>query len=125
MSKAVQHNVRIDLRYTKLQTDTTNEAKELRESIEQQPGVELSRVYGSEVLRKHEVPTSTRSNTHPHPVFCIQVRDYKCECECILRHSLKVTKFGHEASSPTKANYEKTTLPVPTNRLIRKRREQA
>eukprot|EP00434_Breviolum_minutum_P042976 symbB.v1.2.038276.t1/scaffold5896.1/size48089/1 len=55
LSKAVQFNVLIDLRSTLLQTDTTNEAKELRGSFEQrQPGVELSRVYGSEVLTKRE-----------------------------------------------------------------------
>lgn len=39
LSKAVQHNVLIDLRDTKLHTDTTKEAKELRGSFEQQqPG---------------------------------------------------------------------------------------
>ena len=84
LSKAVQRKVIIDLQSAQLHTDTAREAKELHGSFAPglwaaEPEVELTKVYGSEVLAQHQVPNCAQpfsvslkwSNTQPGAVFFV------------------------------------------------------
>ena len=93
---------------------------------------QLPRVYGSEVPTKHEVPNSTQpflvplkwSNTHPDPVFfwskrMTMVKNAAHRWEVWMYFSArKVTKYGREVSSPTKATYERFKIDAVISEVL-------